>query len=317
MPVIPNYSPDMGITQSMLCDFLRCPQLSWYKLNGWRSKRKDPRVLSYGSFIHMMLEYYHDSTLPEDEDITEWLNDMEAEFICKYLNGIKLGDAMLEMIQAARFIFKGYHDYYRDRCEGWTFEALEEYFDVDFLGFRLRGLVDGLVKTNGCLYTWETKTSGRFDPNATNNKLAMNFQNLFYITCLNDRYGHIYGSYYNVIRRPNLKGDPAKQNWQKLVSDMVARPSHYFQRFHAGYSKHERSIFGVNLAVILEDFCNFATNPDYPLYCNWTSCAVYPNSPCEFLHACSTGNMSLYRQDRKLFTELEGRDNETSSKSDD
>lgn len=311
MPVIPDYSPDMGITQSMLTNFLRCPQLAWYKLNGWQSRRKDPRILSYGSFIHLLLEEYHATDLYKQEDITDWLNEMEIEFGCKYLNGIRMGDATLEMIQMARFIFKGYHDYYRDRCSTWEFAALEEYFDVDFMGFRLRGLVDGLIRTNTCLYTWETKTSGRFDNQATMNKLQMNFQNMFYILglTLNPKWDEkIHGSYYNVIRRPTLKGCPSRQNWQKLVSDTVARPSHYFQRFHIGYSRYERDIFATNLAVILEDYCNFVTDPDFPVYCNWTACAIYPNSPCEFMAACTTGRMDLYRQSRKLFSELEGRD---------
>jgi len=307
-----KYKIQDGVTQSILSTWLTCPQKARYVLDGWIGDGALSGPLRFGSCFHNLLEVLYSEVGAGDlphENIPRFFNSWSKAWTKLNISrssGADDYEAIRLDISMANGLLDGYIKMWPKDFNGMTeWVALEDTFDIEWRGFRLRGKVDGIKRVNGKLWLLESKTRGRIDEKTLPDLLSFDFQSMFYITAMSQRMKEpVAGVVYNIIRRPGIKlrkNETMKTYAGRLAVETVIRPNHYYKRYEMSYSVSDLLRFEGDLIVKLSLFSKWLRG-EHPNYRNETACVG--RFPCDFIPACASCGMTGYVQERKLFREL-------------
>lgn len=301
------YSIADGVTQSLLSDWVSCRKRAQYLLSFWQSPT--PReAFGVGSLWHWLLERGY-------LNIQKGLPPLPFEVVRDAWwksEGIKIADpAQAEKYLAVvGSLYDTYWQYWKDDTKKkWV--GVEFQFDLNFEGFRLRGMRDGLFEgKKNSLWILESKTSARIDEGTLDDALNFNFQNLFYLVATEAEVGRpVAGVLYNVAEKPGIKfetkSSPNIEAWLANAKELVkGDPGRYFKRFEVTYPRDRVEAFKEELVLKLSAFRDWVKYHG-PTWKNEQACITRWN--CEFLQACANNSTAGYIQTRELFSELGGR----------
>lgn len=303
---------DTGITQSLMCSYMKCPRCFLLGLNGWQNPGKG-RKTGFGSMFHDMLDKvysYHMKTgkIPSKKRVRKWLLAYVRANAKTTLSGKSRTDLVLDQAKAYVLLTEYVRHYKRDFTHK-KFTDVERVFDVQFAGARLRGKKDGrfaLIKQNGKASQWimETKTKSKINEEEITLHLAIDFQNLFYITADELEFGTpVKGVLYNIIRYPGhrLSGDTIIDFQKRLRAEVRKNPGHFFMRFEVPYDKEDKAQFKAELREHFRLINRLLAGKDKVLR-RQTSCMG--RYACDYMLACAGGNLSGYTKTGELFSEL-------------
>jgi ATP-dependent helicase/DNAse subunit B len=314
-----------GLTQSMLNVFLSCPEkmrLSYCQ--GLESTKAATSAMEFGNLVHDLLDMvysgFRDTANQQDfvenlqPHLTLAINDYHDEKSEELLAegsdtmALELNTALADLVLPT---------YFQTWKEDWaTFEwvALEEVFDevltVEYNGqmhsIRIRGKFDGIVRINGKLWLFETKTKGRIEEDNIVDKLSLDLQVFLYFWAMKQRYGEYpAGVIYNIIRKPQQrrKSDEDIKAFASRVGIEVRKdPSHYFVRINGTVTKSELNEWEQEFHQIIRQVIQWFEGGFH--YKNTTHC-MGSFTPCTFLGLCGGGRHEFYRPRKKLFKELD------------
>jgi len=313
-----HYKVCDGVTQSILGDFVACRQRARLMLEGWETPTTK-EALVFGGLFHWLLEQYYAAIREGYEaiDFESFAEQWRSERLPSIGGAQGVQDAEVHLARAEALMAE-YPTYWAsDLQRDWI--GIESQFDVMWEGFRLRGMRDGLFRNKGkrpTLWLLENKTTSAISEGTLTDKLAFDFQNLFYlITTEAEIDQRIAGVLYNVIRRPTLKqGDQTLPLFlNRMREDVADKADTYFARFEVRYTEERKREFRKQLLQKLCDFRQWwehltvpseaAPEANYwPTYRNEQACVG--RWSCEFLPACASDSTAGYARTRKPFREL-------------
>ncbi len=311
-----------GITQSFLSTFTTCRQKARYVFDGWEPLRTSA-PLRYGTLVHYTLEKLYTqakigrlSKQNTPEKIIKKAIKHKTNHTLKQVRDEFEMEAIHLEASKAEAVLLQYVQYYPEDFRA-TWIAVEDVFDVEFGGYRLRGKTDGLFTTTRKrtkkekAVLLETKTSGRISEADLSDRLNFDFQSLFYFTMLGLVPGLIPRGVpleevlYNIIRSPGIKlkkGQTEADYIEEITNDIENRPDHYFKRFVLTFPREVLEKFKWELREKLNEFTRWEMK-NLATYKNEFACDA--KWKCEFLGACARdGQMVGYAKTRKLFREL-------------
>lgn len=314
-----------GITQSMLNVFLTCPEkmrLSYCQ--GLESNKSATSAMEFGNLIHDLLDMVYSGFRDAGDQrafvddlqpnltiaINEYHDDKNKELTAEGsdVNSLELNTALADLILPS---------YFNTWKEDWTtFEwvALEEVFDeiltLEFndveYKIRIRGKFDGIVRINGKLWLFETKTKGRIEEDNIVDKLSLDLQVFLYFWAVQQKYKEYpVGVIYNIIRKPQQrrKTDEGIKEFASRVGIEVRKdPAHYFMRINGSVTAPEIKEWEKEFKEIMRQLINWYEGGFH--FKNTTNC-VGGFSACTFLALCGGGRQEFYRPRKKLFKELD------------
>lgn len=334
------YTPAMGITQSILQNFLACRYRERLSLDGWEPKRQKASF-RFGSLIHDTLEFYYNG-IRAGTFVKARLAETLKAIVSKIgqtttLNLTRANPGEPDEIEAEQSIAEALMEgYLRHWGEDWARDwvGVEGEFDFVWRGFRLRGKRDAVFRepsprkggtpgapTTPGLWLLETKTKSQIDEDSLDLSLAFDFQSLFYILALENDPSYpgswgsprapVKGCLYNILRKPGLrpyeanakraKAETRAEFLARIAEDIRAKPEHYFKRFEISFPTAVRAEFEEQLAAQLGEFTAWHAG-NLPTYRNTNSCIT--KYKCEFLEHCAAGNFHGYAKTRLPFPEL-------------
>lgn len=297
-----------GITQSLIKMYMRCKRMFFLYVTGWESIEKR-LTYSNGAITHGILDkcyryYLNNQHLPVKRMIYKWIKNYQIEN-----NEWMIGQSQ-ELITKYQHICKlmifEYFNYHDDEFNNKKFIEIEKEFDFRYKEYRLRGKKDFIFQINGKTWIGETKTMAKISEANLEEILPFDFQSLFYTICEEkENKNNVTGVLYNIIRNPSQvqkKGETIQAFCKRIKLDIRKRPEHYFKRYEIPFTKQDKLEFKKELDLKLKEVNEFCKNKSYP-YKRETSC-LHPFK-CEFLPACSAGNLNGFTKTRRLFKELE------------
>jgi len=297
-----------GITQSIIMGFLKCRVSFLLHLNKWTSVNKKS-MFAFGTLTHETLDkvysyFQQTGEVPTDTMIKVWI----IKYVKAHKDWLPSRDAQKgEQIKVNCFVIVSeYVKHYADDFKNLEIMGAEDTFRVKFMQFTLRGKKDMRFRIHGKKWLIETKTMARIDEETLSEKLAFDFQNLFYVTAEELEYPDepTVGVLYNVIRNPSSKvTDKSLTDYQtKLRKKVQKNPEHYFLRYEVPYLQKDKVEFRRDLIGILTEIEGLLSGK-VRIYRNFKNCVG--RFSCGFLKACSSGTMIGYAQNARLFSELE------------
>lgn len=297
---------EIGLTQSMIGQFLRCRQAFMYRINGI-SKGGYSRALYFGSLTHETLENLY---LDNIHDMSGY--EIKSR-INHYLDKIHIDgesgvdDQTKEMVKAKVYaLLVNYVEYYYEEFNDDRFDATEIEFGNDYRGIKLRGKIDGtFFGKDDRAWIIEHKTKGRISMDNLMSMMPMDLQNRFYLFnyALKTNVQPV-GVIYNIIRRP---GNKVKQNESlreftvRMVNKINGKLDYYFKRIEVRYSKSDLEKFKNDLDSYLYEISNLGKGCS--VYKNPKSC-LRPWS-CPYMQICGTGSLEGYETEKALHQELD------------
>lgn len=291
-----------GVSQSLLGVWVKCRMQCKLQLEGWElpMTREAP---AFGSLFHELLENAYNS-IRKGQGVPDF-EDLSARWLAKHAGSSPNMQMVELMLAKAEAIWEPYWEFWAGDVTDMKWVASEAQFDVDWKGFRLRGMRDGIFYAKDTPMLLESKTKTRVDPWSLLKMLPMDWQNLFYLTASNAEGIDVRHVLYNVIRRPmqRLGKTEELEDYAGRVRDAVRKdPEKYFVRFEVAYSPGNVARYQVELLQKLEGFRAWLMDPSRT-YRQQQSCQGLWD--CEFLEACSSGDMAGYSRTRTLHRELE------------
>jgi hypothetical protein len=297
-----------GCTQSLACKFKQCPRKYLLAVNRWRSKFGQEKS-AIGNIVHAVLSiiYKLNHKPMQDNDIVNMI-----------ANEIKINNSKYNFIErkqleylktVAQCILINYLKNYANDFKTACFTKVEEEFAVLIEGLLWRGKRDGehIVKKDKSLWIREIKNRSRINENNIMQGLQFDFQSNLYCNTRDTGKEITSGFIYDMVRTPQSKpkkDETLQSFFQRLSEDIESRPEYYFMRFEVPLTKSDKIEFINELRIIsydLNDFVNELTPYDNK---NSFSC-IDGTFPCEYLEACTQGNMNGYYQSKKIFEELD------------
>jgi hypothetical protein len=311
-----------GCTQSLMGDWLKCPECGRLSLEGWKPLRDDKDGIVFGALMHWLLEILARSIIrkavrPQDGDalfekcIKVWLS--------KTIRSGKVQAQTAEFIAAkAKAIFGPYCLYWAEDFDAKTWMEVEGVFDTIWRGIRLRGRRDGIRVFHGkkemIHRLKEHKTMSQV-PGRLEDILLIDFQLQYYLTALNNDLvalglkKPIREVLYNAIRNPgqslSKKGETLQQYTARVREDVENpdRTDHYFKRMKIIYSAKDLAKFADDLEKKFQLFAEWRRTNGGSLYRrDETQCRG--RFICNYLDACIRSEMTEYTQTGVLFEEL-------------
>ena len=319
------YRIEDGVTQSLLSSFISCRVRTRYTLDRWE-RIGTRKALSVGTLVHGVLEDYctalmHPAGLEPGDETGGLIHKSFARRAAKELPNISSAEATESFLQTAHAMEAVTQEYAihwgDDRKRKWF--ALEEVFDVQWEGFRLRGKVDGaFLRGKKDAWLFETKTSGQIREDELSDALSFDFQSLYYLAVLQILYPQYKwkGCLYNIIRKPQLrqkKGETIGGFMDRIQEDVHQRPEFYLNRFELVFPAAVQREFREQLRAKLTEFASWLSG-DLPTYRNESACRS--RWSCDFLPACAAGGPGRpdYVRTRVLFSELQEEGESSGSK---
>lgn len=297
-----------GTTQSLMQAFFACRQRFVLELNRWAHTNLT-RTTGFGSMFHDPLDsiytkYMEKKKLTTDKELNKLLDDF-VKTKRNQLLGLK--EEEIELAKAKCFaLLHCYMIYYSDDFKKNKFTEIESIFDVKFYEFRLRGKKDGAFTLSKKSWNIEHKTSGRIDEDRLLYKLAIDFQNQFYILAdEQDPRINKAGTIQNIIRKSQHKmkaGESVKDFQERYIDLIEADPKYFFLRYEIPYTEKDKGNFMLELIDKLNVIKEFLIRKGPIFKCQGCCDAPFP---CHFLEACATGKLGHgYYQKKVLFEEL-------------
>ena len=291
------YKASDGVSQSILSNFLSCRMKGKLYLDGWRQDSPRRDALDFGNLFHLKLEHHYSKS--KANTVQAWRDKCKSE-----------GPINVEDMEIIELQFETLWPFYQkahakaDAKLSWG-GRLEEVFDVQWNGHRLRGKIDGIPMVGRKLWTFETKTKAQIDEDSMMLALEMDLQNMYYITALQTKGQRPVGVIYNIIRRPGLKYklDDLPDYQRRLTEAVQKEPDHYFKRYEITYTDKQLKTFQDELKDALAEY-KLWTEGKLPTYKNTTACVG--RGQCQYLRLCSCAmsNTAGFNQDGVLFKEL-------------
>ncbi len=299
------WSPDVGITQSMLASWQQCRRRSSFELAGYQAVPPGPPVaLLYGELIHALLEELYRRMaggVPDESGAP--VDEIRARYASEFSSGAAM-ETIEHWCAVAGAVAQCYEAHYTEDGE-WGWIASEHEFDYRLGPHRLRGKIDGLFRAkDGSLWILETKTRGQM-PAGLDESLTFDLQNLFYALAVKGTWGEApQGVLHNVVRRPQLKvrkDENLQDLTERIIKDVPDRPEFYFRRFEISLDP-DLERFRRELLWKLQEFMNWRAGA-LATWRNETGCVG--RGFCRYLRACASGSLAGYRQRDSLHHELE------------
>lgn len=301
-----------GITQSLLCQFLRCRRAFVLSILGWQSIEKK-LTHANGTITHDILDkcytyYVAHNALPNKVQIKKWIDSYDTDHP-DWMPGKQM-DLIGKYKMVCYTMIIEYLNFYNSQGEFTKRKVLgaEDIFDLQYKGMRLRGKKDLrylLIKANE---NWilETKTMARIIETDIISRLQMDPQCLLYTIAEELEFGYkCSGVCYNIIRNPGHKvgaSESLQQYCNRLKAEIRKDPNHFFKRFYVPFTAKDKMEFKLELMHKVNEMKKITDGHSYP-YKNETACVN--NFNCHYLPACSSGNLNGYVQDKILFKELQ------------
>ncbi len=281
-----------GVSQSQLAAFLACPQRARLRLLGWELMAKR-FALDFGTLWHALLEAHYGGKSPKAAAL-KWKKELPKTTDPRDI------DKAFGTVEA---LFPTYVKYWKKQDSRIEWVALENWFNVVWHKWPLRGRRDGVFRLKGRKGLWvvEHKTVTAFEADATmENKLALDFQAMFYCIATQEEAGErVAGVLYNFVRKPSLRlkaTETPKEFAARLKEDVKKRKETYFKRYVVAYPPGMLREFAKDLKRQLTRFEEWCKR-GYPGYKNLVSC-LKPY-PCFYLSACASGQLVGYRQNTR------------------
>lgn len=297
-----SYSLDTtGITQGLLAVFATCRQKFLFRINGYRPKNQNKDALLLGSFFHDLLENFYKSP-----NKNKFMNSLD-HFIFEYVKKNKLTDNHI-IQDKVRAMITVYSEVYGDELLKMIPLRVEEVFGTKTSLAKLRGRKDLTFRYRKSKQKWmmEHKTKSRIDHDFLTFQLAFDLQNHFYDQHEIIEHKEPYaGIVYNIIRTPQLRPKKTETRtafYKRMLQDIRTNYRDYFLRFNLTLSAGDRKRFGGELQLKLFEIREYLKGR-LAHYRNESACLIPYR--CEYLEACSSGNLSSYEKHSIIFPELE------------
>ena len=159
-------------------------------------------------------------------------------------------------------------------------------FDTEYMGYCLRGKVDGEYKRGGINYLFDYKTKGSLDRVTDQELLKRNFQATFYLNVLNRLCGAEYDALeFIFIRRPSIRQKQKEGSdayARRVVKDYKERPEFYYRKAVAHRDTSSNG-WMINLMQHIEHLAHCYEYSFWPM--RETSCGMYGR--CPYLPICN------------------------------
>jgi hypothetical protein len=307
-----------GCTQSLACKFKQCPRKYLLSVNKWHSKKGQEKN-AVGNIVHAVLSNRYTVIPLFNNKINSVASMFDSNMINKLIiEEIEKRNSKYQYIErkqleyfktVAYCVLINYLKNYANDFKTAYFTKVEEEFAVEIEGILWRGKRDGdhIVKKDKSLWVREIKNRSRINEDNIMQGLQFDFQsNLYCVTRDNDKV-NTSGFIYDMIRTPQNK--PKKDETlqffsQRLEEEISKKPEYYFIRFEVPLTEKDKKIFTIELGLLNEDLTMFLGSEKPSIHKNSFSC-IDGTFPCEYLEACTQGNMNNYYQSRKIFEELD------------
>ncbi|MEM4359834.1 MAG: PD-(D/E)XK nuclease family protein [Candidatus Bilamarchaeaceae archaeon] len=232
----PVWTPDDGITYSLLSRFIVCRQRFWIRaVLGLVPKPEWNHRIEYGSMFHAGLEAISAGTSVENA-VGEYANSLLNQFP-QFSDDIHLWSTI------CKGQLEVYSSWWKDDPKSYLLH--EEVFDVPVglpsgRSIRLRGKVDSVFSRQKSVYLQENKIKGDIDLDGIMQQMAGDLQTMMYITALDlmKTHGKVRRVLYNVIQRPlggkyplrKRKAETPGAFAKRVVQNIRDSPESYFHR---------------------------------------------------------------------------------------
>lgn len=231
-----------GLTQGAIEVFLTCREQFRLKYEqGWTSKEGSSE-LEFGSAFHHVLALAHSQKVAPKYAVGDYIKTQKkgANLTSKERESLDLILAQVQVVAESYLKFWGKEDQgkkwvAREEVFKYLHPALHDTGKRDDL-IRLRGRWDGLYSDKSKhLRLHETKTKGNIDQDGIRLTLPIDLQTMLYgFTAERHFQQRIYGTTYDVVRRPQLRnkeGESLKDFVGRIQKDIAERPRWYFMRW--------------------------------------------------------------------------------------
>lgn len=287
-----------GITQSIISGFLHCPTAGLYALE-WEENTVEDRV-RFGNVGHDVLEQMHGGRGTEPEHIAVYLEEARVELGLGAHQDQEAVEIDLAKVEAVM------NEYVIARPEEFTGKVwldAEMIFDIEWMGFRLRGKIDALyLDKKGAQWLMENKFRGRIIDRKLLRILAIDFQIQFYLLVWEAWKGErLRGVAYNIIRNPGTKphvGEGLLEYKERLRKEISKNRAYYFHRYPIKFTVKDRADFEQELLLKLAYIERILEGKQLP-FRNQNACDHF----CDYIDLCVAGQTGKYRP-REMFSEL-------------
>jgi hypothetical protein len=296
-----------GVTQSLLSNFIDCPQRCLYDLQGWQIPGTKDAFL-FGSLMHKLFELHivsmkNGTPFPSFSKLRkDWLKNERVQ---------QADRTLIEEHFAKAFpLLKAYCVRWDkdDKKRKWI--GAEQIFDVSWKGYRLRGMRDGIYEVKGKIWIIEHKTTSSSVSNATfSSKLNFDFQSLFYaLATLVERKIPVAGILYDVVKVPSLvMNEPPSAYAERLTEHIQDNVDSYFGRYMITLDARTWKRFQSQLLLKLHNFDDWIARMNRGGLAMMNEAACVKRWNCQFIPMCAGGGTAGFTQTRRLFEELENR----------
>ena len=292
--LVKPYNPrEDGITPSIMRNFLECPVSGMYTIQGLTPKALINRM-RFGNICH----HINDCLYTKCRGCSDFLDSTTELALTEYEQILHrdgdTGKRVETDLAKAEAVMKQYGRAYPSDFSYKDFIAAEMIMDVPWMGFRLRGKIDGIYRDkNGKIWILETKTKGRIRENLAIT-LGRDLQNQFYMTMYEIKTGkQVEGILYTAPHQ----NENLLSYKMRLYNDIGANRPHYFKRLELYYTDRDRELYRSELLEKLAMIEGYVMGTR-SVYHNETHC-----EDCDYMDICINGNSGPYIQ-QPLFNEL-------------
>jgi len=281
---------DDGTTQGLLSDFVDCRERTRLRLQGWRRLLLKDAML-FGDIGHEALG----ADLIDDK----WQDALEA-YLHLHAGRARDQQTLETYISQLEVLMPAYLRFHAKRDRKKKTIAVEQIFEVDFHGFKLRGKMDWIYKLGRAFWFSDHKFKAQIQEDVLQNAMRVDYQIRLYWLAIEIIYGEkVAGFVYDIVRRPQ------HETVEALEADVVKRPQHFFKRYEIRF---QRKLFKEIKAEILADLQDFEKwlpgRGSLPRRRNPKAC-VGRGWHCQYLQVCARGDFSGFEKSDVLFPELE------------
>lgn len=309
-----------GLDQGIISVFTECPEKTRLSLvQGLNAPgRSSSEALDFGTVCHAVMEDVCQASIFHEGDIKDFVakvNELKNASINQSEDKLKvniadnrLGSSQayddLEMtIGLAQATMDQYFSVYPEDIMRYKWVSLEKRFDIPYIGpvtgkpIMLKGRIDGILRIDGKLWLFETKTKGQINEQQIVGGLSFDVQVCMYMWAIEQLYGEKpAGVIYNVVRRPQLR-KTQKENLieflYRVENDVKMRKEFYFMRFHSRLLDEDYARWLVEFDSIMGQMERWVQGEFH--YRNSFACTAKAWG-CEYLELCGTGQIQGYTQ---------------------
>ena len=300
----------MGISTSRLDSWI-CRKKFWYIINNWYNPNSNSNKNTYfGNLGHYLLE----NCLQNEK--TEYSYDILLSKCREYdsknsknLFNLEPSDLELDKGLAISVITEFLNLWYSEGKN--MLSNLQKNFSIiknelnlkriHYLNSRFNLKIDLTLQNrkNKKIWLCDYKFKSRFDDSILLKKLSFDQQLYLYSGCFEQAYKNqipVEGLYQIIIRKPQLRKTKKDKDLmifiERVTEDIKNRPEHYFFPLSILIDQNQKEIFESEMKQKMNEIYKTLQLGEKAFYKNTAVCDT-PYT-CDFLDACSTGNMDLF-----------------------